>query len=173
MKALVVYDSAYGNTEMIAQAISKGLSVDDDLVPVQQAGNLQAEDLDGLDLLVVGSPTQRTTYIEGIKTFLENIPPGKLKGVNVAAFDTRIDNDDMQDLVKSRVTRFFVKMFLKKFAAPGIDAKLRKKGGKSVIEPEGFCVMDTEGPLKEGEHERAIAWGRQIAEVAISLPRRP
>jgi len=78
----------------------------------------------------------------------------------------------MQDMVNSRVTRFFVKMFLKKFAAPGIDAELRKKGGKSVAEPEGFYVMDTEGPLKEGEQKRAIAWGRHIAEVAISLSRK-
>lgn len=171
MTTLVVYDSAYGNTEMIAKAVGEGLSVKGDFVSVRYVGNLQQGDLDGLELLVVGSPTQRTTYIEGIKTFLENIPPGNLKGVSVAAFDTRIDNDDMQGLVKSRVTRFFVKLFLKKFAAPGIDAELRKKGGKSIVAPEGFCVTGTEGPLKEGEQERAVAWGRQIAEAEVSLSR--
>ena len=107
MKALVVYDSAYGNTEKVAQAIGKGLSVGDDLVPVRHVSHLQQGDLDGLELLVMGSPTQRTTYIEGIKAFLGHIPAGRLKGVHIAAFDTRISNDDMQDMVKSKVTRFF------------------------------------------------------------------
>lgn len=168
MKALVVYDSAYGNTEKIAQAIGEGLSAGDSSVPVKRASDVQPGDLDKLDLLVVGSPTQRTTYIEGIKTFLESIPAGGLKGVYVAAFDTRINNDDMQDLVKSRITRFVVRMFLKKFAAPGIDAELKKKGGKAVAEPEGFCVMDSEGPLKAGELDRATQWGQGILAQAIA-----
>ncbi|NDJ84243.1 MAG: hypothetical protein GYB66_00005, partial [Chloroflexi bacterium] len=42
------------------------------------------------------------------------------------------ENEEIQNQVKSPATRFFVKVFLKKFAAPGIDAELRKKGGKSV-----------------------------------------
>jgi hypothetical protein len=51
------------------------------------------------------------------------------------------------------------------YAAKPISEKLRKKGGELIIAPEGFFVKDVEGPLKEGELERAAAWAREITAV--------
>ena len=51
------------------------------------------------------------------------------------------------------------------YAAEPISKKLRNKGAEIVIPPEGFCVNDTEGPLKEGELERAKSWILQIQDI--------
>lgn len=49
------------------------------------------------------------------------------------------------------------------WAAKPIAGRLTRAGGTLVAEPEGFVVLDSEGPLKEGEVERAAAWGRTLA----------
>jgi flavodoxin len=48
------------------------------------------------------------------------------------------------------------------YAAKPIADKLKKKGGKLVLPPEGFFVQGSEGPLKEGEVERAAEWAKQL-----------
>lgn len=60
----------------------------------------------------------------------------------------------------SAILNFFVKLF--GYAARPIADRLIKKGGELAMPPEGFYVEDTEGPLKEGELERATEWVRQI-----------
>ncbi|HEX3049539.1 MAG TPA: flavodoxin family protein [Aggregatilineaceae bacterium] len=161
MKTLVVYDSAYGNTQKIAEAIGAALAE----AEVRHAHDVKAEDLIGLKCLVVGSPTQKMNFTEGIRDFLAQIPANGLAGVNVATFDTRITNDDMRTLTKSPLMRFIVKLFLHRYAAEPLMTALRKKAGKSVIKPEGFFVTDTKGPLKASELERATAWAQQIAQA--------
>ena len=160
MKTLVVFDSEFGNTQKIAEAIGAGL----DGAEVRYVGQVQPGDLAGLDCLVVGSPTQRMNYIEGVRDFLDRIPQNGLDGVKVAAFDTRISNEDMRAQVTSRITKFVVRTMLHRFAAGPIASVLAKKGGTVVIDPEGFYVAGTEGPLKDGELARATAWARTIAE---------
>jgi hypothetical protein len=90
-------------------------------------------------------------------SFLNSIPDGALKGVRVAAFDTRIDmNDPVPGFLK-----FMVKIF--GYAAQPIANKLVKKGGMLASPPEGFLVAGTEGPMKDGELKRAAEWGRKLA----------
>ncbi|MCG2738341.1 MAG: hypothetical protein L6282_18320 [Candidatus Methanoperedenaceae archaeon] len=95
-----------------------------------------------------------------INSFCAKIPAGALKGVKVAAFDTRIAVND----VNSKILTFLVKIF--GYAAEPIGSKLRKKQGELLIAPEGYIITDTEGPLKEGELERAVNWVNQIKKVA-------
>jgi flavodoxin len=162
MKAMVVYDSRYGNTERIAHAIGAGLS--DALgaavsVAVVDVSVAQPEQLAGLALLLVGSPTNGSQPSPPVQDFLKRIPEGNLQGVKVAAFDTRTDMDKLES-----AAHFFGKIFDHfGYAAPRILSGLEKKGGQAVKPPEGFFVKDTEGPLAEGELERATAWGRQLA----------
>jgi flavodoxin len=157
MKAMVVYDSAYGNTKAIAEAIAGALGPLDD-VQLHQVGEVTPEQLAGLDLLVVGSPTQKFTATAAITRFLKSIPAGALRGVKVAAFDTRFPQAKIDEI---RILAFFVSIF--GYAAKPIAKRLRDKGGELVAPPEGFYVSDTEGPLLEGELERAAAWGQSIA----------
>lgn len=153
MKTLIVYDSVFGNTEKIAKAIGDSL-VSQKNVVVLSVNNIKPEDLKGVTNLFVGSPTRGFKPTMPIVKFLINIPANGLKGVNVAAFDTRVNAVD----VNSKVLNGFVKIF--GYAAKPIADKLLKKGGNLIIPPEGFYVKGSEGPLKEGELERAADWAK-------------
>jgi flavodoxin I len=157
MKALVVYDSFFGNTEGIARSIGNALGRPQD-VGILRVGDVRPEQLAGLKLLIVGSPTRAFSPSPAIKKFLKRIPQNGLKGINVAAFDTRITDEEIDSAIF--FLRFLVNIF--GFAAKPIADRLVKKGGRLIAPPEGFYVQGTEGPLKEGELERALEWAKQI-----------
>ena len=156
MKAVVVYDSVFGNTEKIAQAIGGALGSQEDVETVR-VGDAKPEQMTGAELLIVGSPTQKFRPMGATTSFLKAIPKNGLQGVKVAAFDTRFT---VSAIEKVRILAFFVKIF--GYAAKPIAVRLEQKGGELAIPPEGFYVGDTEGPLLEGELERAADWARQI-----------
>lgn len=156
MKVLIVYDSVFGNTEKIAQVIGNAMGSQAE-VNILRVGNVKPEHLTGLDVLIVGSPTRGFKPTKAITNFLKRIPKNGLKGVKVAAFDTRFT---MSAIEESRVLPFFVRLF--GYAAKPISDRLKKKGGELIIPPEGFFVEGVEGPLKEGELERAAEWAKQI-----------
>jgi flavodoxin I len=146
MKTLVVYDSVYGNTEKIAKAIGEAITGEVTVLPV---GEVNTSQLSTFDLLVVGSPTYGGRPTEAMRDFLDKVREPGLKGTNVAAFDTRL-------------TARWVRII--GFAAGKIAGRLKKDGGTLVVSPEGFFVEGSEGPLKEGELERAAAWAKEIVE---------
>ena len=152
MKALVIYDSVFGNTEKIALAIGDGAGAQ-----VVKVGELQGGELEGVDLLLVGSPTRAFRPTEGIQKFLKKLPKGSLAGVAVGGFDTRAD----VATVNNRMLTSMVKVF--GYAAEPIDKALVKCGGRQAVPPAGFFIEESEGPLREGELERATEWGRQAA----------
>ena len=155
MKALVVYDSVFGNTEKVAQAMGQALASQAE-VQTLRVGDVKPEHLTGSDALIVGSPTRAFSPTPAIKNWLKSLPSNSLKGVKVAAFDTRIALSD----VNSSLLTFMVKLF--GYAAKPIGDRLTKKGGDLALSPEGFFVKDSEGPLKDGELERAVAWAKQV-----------
>ena len=158
MKVLIVYDSIFGNTEKIALAISSSLGSKEN-VETFRVSAIKSEQLVELSLLIVGSPTRAFRPTKAITNFLKKISSNGLKGVKVAAFDTRISPAD----VNSRFLNILVKLF--GYAAKPIADKLEKKGGELIISPEGFFVKGTEGPLKDGELERAADWVKLITKA--------
>jgi flavodoxin len=148
MKALVVYDSIHGNTEGIAKAIGDAIAGE---VEVLHAGEASSSDLGTLDLLIVGAPTYAGRPTPPVRDFLGRVPALALEGVSVAAFDTRLS---------TRLVAIFG------YAAGKIARSLKRLGGTLVVSPEGFFVKGTEGPLLEGEAERAADWAREIVEGA-------
>jgi len=158
MKTLIVYDSVFGNTEQVARAIGNSLG-SKETVETFRVSDVQQEHLTGLGTLIVGSPTRAFKPTKAITGFLKKIPSNGLSGVRVAAFDTRISTAD----VKSRLLNLLVKLF--GYAAQPIADKLEKKGGKLIVPPEGFFVKDSEGPLKDGELERAANWAKTVLKV--------
>ncbi|MGB2963048.1 MAG: flavodoxin domain-containing protein [Anaerolineales bacterium] len=162
MKATVVYDSQFGNTKKIAHAIGGGLGSSEN-VKVIKIGNLKVEDYEGIDLLVVGCPTQRLTATPPISDWIKSLPDKSLKGIRAAAFDTRLTEEKINEI---RVLAFFVKIF--GYAAKPIAKGLMKKGADLAVNPEGFYVADTEGPLLEKELERAAEWGVNIGTSSLS-----
>ncbi len=144
MKALIVYDSAYGNTEKIARTMGSAIGND---TRVLKAGKVNVNELESIDFLIVGSPTYAGRPVQSVKDFLSRIPDSSLKNVSVAAFDTR---------VSSKFARIFG------YAANKIAKILKSRGGTLVMPPEGFFVKGTEGPLYEGEELRATGWAKEI-----------
>jgi flavodoxin len=153
MKSLVVYDSSYGNTEEIADAIGKALGEGTRVLAANQA---QDADLAQLDLLVVGCPTQGGRPTAPITQLIDRLPSGSLQQTRVAAFDTRFEASR-----QGLGLRLLMKVI--GCAAPRIADRLRSKGGSLATPPEGFIVQEKEGPLKEGELERAYAWGQRLS----------
>ena len=144
MNTLVVYDSVHGNTEKIARAIGGAIAGE---VQVLHANEADASGLAAFDLVILGAPTHGGRPSPAMQEFLGKVPATAWQGKRVAAFDTR-------------VPARWVKVF--GFAAPRMARRL-KKAGAVVAGEEGFFVEGTEGPLLEGEEERAAAWAKEIA----------
>ena len=148
MEILVVYDSLYGNTKAIAQAIGDALPGEVQVLPV---GQVNAGDLETADLLIIGSPTHGALPTEAIRSLLEKIGPPAREGAKVATFDTRLSWG-----------------FLERwggFAAPKMADTLREKGWALAGTPGGFVVKGLKkGPLKRGETDRAAAWAKGLVE---------
>ncbi len=165
MKAMILYDSMFGNTEQVAQAMATALA-DTMEVTARRVGDVTPDDLMAVALLIVGSPTQGFQPTSAVKTLLDSVPAQGLNGVKVAAFDTRIAVED----VGNRFLTFMVKIF--GYAAKPIAHRLQKKGGDLVLPPEGFIVNGKEGPLKEGERARAADWAKAVAKLSMPIAAR-
>lgn len=151
MKALVIYESTFGNTERVARAIGEKLGAG---IPVEVvAAGRGLLDIRGVDLLVVGGPTQGHGAGPAARKLLEELEPEAVRGVLVAAFDTRLN---------------WAK-WLSGSAAAVIARRLEEKGGKMIAPPESFIVSGKKGPLADGELERAGIWvtglGAKVGEL--------
>ena len=134
MNALVIYDSAYGNTAQIARAIGDALGSPAEVATLQ-AGEVTPDHLTGLSLLIVGSPTQRFSSTPATKNFLDRIPEHALKGVRVAAFDTRFTREHMKSV--SSVLSFSAGLVGDSaYAAKSIAAGLKKKAASWSLRPK-------------------------------------
>jgi flavodoxin len=156
MKSILIYDSQYGNTEKIAQSISTVLGTQGEVTMIRVT-DVKMDMLVGVDLLIVGSPTQKFRPTEAIKGLLNGIPANRLKGIKVVGFDTRLTQSNIDG---TPVLPYFVKIF--GYAAEPISKVLKKKGGELIVPPEGFYVEGTEGPLVKGELERAATWAQKL-----------
>lgn len=166
MTTLLVHESHWGNTRAVAEAIAEGLvGTDDRSVEIVDVGAAPSPLPAGVDLLVVGGPThafsmsrastRRDAHTQGaepghdgrgIREWLADLP-APAAPPDVATFDTRV----------TQVRRL-----------PGSAARAagRYVGhhhlGK-VVATESFFVEDSQGPLVEGELDRARAWGEHLA----------
>lgn len=148
MRSLVVYDSVYDNTREVAEAVREGLGKDADVV---QASAATPERVAGVGLLVVGSPTHGGRPTEPVQAFISSLLKAASGDIRAAAFDTRYSGR-------------FVRVF--GFAADRIAQSLEAKGVALLARPEAFFVSGKKGPLKDGERERAVRWGKALGELA-------
>ena len=157
MNALVIYNSAYGNTAQIARAIGDALGSPAD-VAILQVGEVTPDHLSGLRLLIVGSPTQRFSATPAITSFLKGLPERHLNGVKVAAFDTRFTREHMKSV--SSVLSFSAGLVGNSaYAAKSIAAGLKKKAAIWSLRPKGFYVQKTrKDPCWKVSSSRAAEW---------------
>ena len=141
MKVLIVCDSNFGNTMLVAKEIAK--NIDDD-VSVETVKAFKVDDIKGIDLLIVGSPVNSWRPTEATINMLESMD-GKLpEGLKFSTFDTR------------------VKLFVHGDAKEKMASVLRDMGAKQIFEPQAFFVKGKAGPLCEGELEKAANWAKLI-----------
>jgi flavodoxin len=146
MNALVVYYSKFGHTRQIAEAIADSLGSEGwvRLLPMDQ---LTPPDLADVDLVIMGCPTHRMNLPEAVRPLFDTLPRRVLRGKSMAAYDTS----------------YKMSPFLARFtAAKKLSRKLRKLGGKQLVPPETFHVVAREGPLYDGEVDRARVWAGSI-----------
>jgi hypothetical protein len=168
MRAVVVYESMYGNTRMVAEAIAEGLQEEHDVIVVP-AGQADESVIDGAELLVVGGPTHAHSMTRrrtreaaaeaarkagsglqledgatgpGVREWLASI--GHLN-VMATAFDTRVHGPAA----------------LTGRASKAINRELSRHGVHPLGEPESFLVAK-DNHLDPGEAERARRWGQQL-----------
>lgn len=141
MKTLVIYDSGFGNTKQIAEKIAETLGGTS--LKVQ---DFKKESLSGINLLIVGSPINGWMPLPSITNFSNSLGDEDLKGKKATAFDTR------------------VKLFIHGDAKNKIAKGLERAGADILTKAEAFYVKGTNGPLLEGELERATDWAKKLAE---------
>jgi hypothetical protein len=160
MKAVVVYESHWGNTEAVARAIADGIGEGTAVLTTDEASPAAVEDV---DLLVAGAPVMAFRLpqegmrdsIEGagrkadkpadvghpfMRTWLETLPRGNGAG---AAFETRM-------------------RWSPGSATGAIERGLRESGYRTVARPGRFIVRGSQGPLRDGELDRARSWGEEL-----------
>ncbi len=165
MKALVVYESLFGNTEAVARAIAAELAAEM-TVEVREVADAPARIDELVDLVVVGAPTHafslsrpgtRADAVKqgatgsaerGVREWLEQLPAGP-HSESVATFDTRVEK--VRHLPGS--------------AAKKADRIAHQHGYPSALARESFYVEDVAGPLLPGELDRARAWGRTLLQT--------
>ncbi|HET6667830.1 MAG TPA: flavodoxin/nitric oxide synthase [Intrasporangium sp.] len=162
MHAVIVVESSFGNSRAVASEVAKGLG-DAEVLDVAEAPSVFADDV---ALVVLGGPTHafgmsrpgtREDAVRqggvsqglGLREFLQGLEPGQ--DLRFAVFDTRV--------AKVR--------HLPGSAARGAAKALRRKGYRLAADPESFYVLDVQGPLLDGEQERAQSWGERLA---VSVP---
>ncbi len=167
MRALVVYESMFGNTRAVASAVARGLATRM-AVDVVEVGTAPDRVDDGVDLVVAGGPTHAFSMSRpstrrsaadqaeaplvstgrGLREWIDAAGP-TLRGRAVATFDTKIE-----------------KKYLPGSAARSAHKRLRRFGCRPVAPAENFTVLGTPGPLLDGELDRAVRWGEQLSRTA-------
>jgi flavorubredoxin len=162
-KAVVVYESLWGNTAAIARAIAEGIGPGAQALTTDAAS---AESVAEADLIVAGAPvlgfslpsdqmrdsvarteadapTPPDLAHPSMRSWLDSLPRGTGRA---AAFETRI-------------------WWSPRGATGDIESRLKKAGYRTIAKAAKFVVKDKYGPLREGEVERARQWGKELAET--------
>jgi hypothetical protein len=166
MKAVVVFESLWGNTAAIARAIADGIGPEARCLTTDEAS---PEAIANADLLVAGAPVLGFRLggeqIRGaiardeasspkppdlshpsLRSWLETLSPGT---GGSAAFETRI-------------------WWSPRGATGDIETRLERAGYHPIAKAQKFVVNDKYGPLRDGELERARTWGQELASAARS-----
>lgn len=166
MRAIVVYESLWGNTEKVARAVGRGLGGATSVEVV--ASDAAPDSLDGYDLVAVGGPTHAFSMTRaatredaalhhhaphvparGIREWIATLRPVSLP-VRAVTFDTRVDAPRLPGS-----------------AAKAARHELRSLGFDVTTKPHSFRVHGYEGPLVDGELARAEEWARGLASLPV------
>lgn len=186
MKAVIIYESMFGNTHAVADAIAEGLRTEgvraEGEVTVVSAADAEKTDLTDVDLLIVGGPTHAhgLSRLSTRKSAVQKAETshGRLRAEPGAAEEhgLRTVLDDLPEgghggrdgdgakhpAAAAFDTRVSGPALLTGRASRTIAKRLRKRGYESAATPASFLV-DKKDNLLDGEIDRAVAWGKSLA----------
>ena len=146
-KAIVVYESKFGNTRLAAEAIFEGLGGAGVETVLNELKSVDEESLAGFDAFVIGSPNHMGGATRGIRKFIDKLGKLALEGKSAAVFDTYLGGD-FEKAVKKMEKQLEKKAPALKVIAPGLSVRV-----------EGM-----KGPLGRDELPKCREFGARIAQ---------
>jgi len=147
VKVLVVYDTKYGNTKLVAEKIMEGIGeVEGIETAISDAEETDPKKAADYDAILIGSPTHFGGPVRGINKFIDKLGKLDLKAKWVAVFDTYL-GEDFEKAVKKMEKRIGEKV-------PGL---------KLITSGLSIRVDDMKGPVTDGEFPKCRDFGKRIA----------
>jgi hypothetical protein len=174
MRAVVIYESMYGNTHHIADAIARGLGPPEEVL-VLPVARVRTSILEQADLLVVGGPTHvhgmsrtrtRKAALDAANEPGTSLHPDQ-EGMDMGPRDWFETLGTLQAKAAAFDTRADAPIAFTGHAAKGIAKMLRRHELDLIADPESFLV-NKENRLLPGEEDRARAWGQSLVRVLVS-----
>ena len=146
-RVIVVYESKYGNTKLVAETIIEGMNeIEKTETVLKEVGDVEPEETRGYDVVLVGSPNHFGGPTRGVKKFIDKLGKLGLEGKVGAVFDTYMGGD-FNKAVKKMEKRISEKVPGLKLIAPGLSIR----------------VQGSKGPIAEGELPKCKEFGNKIA----------
>ncbi len=168
MRALVAYESMFGNTERVARAVAAGLRLEGMDATVRNVCDSPKADLSEVDLVVVGAPTHGFSLSRPV-TRQDAVRQGGRESAEhrgMREWLRTLEHTDRPILAAAFDTRVTKVRYLPASASRRAARALTEYGHRMVSPPMGFIVQDVSGPLESREVDRAIAWSRKVATEA-------
>jgi len=151
VKAIIVYESKYGNTRLVGETIAEGMKVPEMDITPKEVREVKPEEAVGYDVIIIGSPNHMGQQVGSIKKFIDRLGKLNLSEKYAAVFDTYMMKD-YEKAVKKMEKQISEKIPDLKLALPGVSIK----------------VLNMKGPVAEGELSKAKEFGAKIVQ---SIPR--
>ncbi|MBI9048135.1 MAG: hypothetical protein JEZ00_01840 [Anaerolineaceae bacterium] len=151
MKVVIIFDSIFGNTAKVAHAMADAIKTNVDVKAIQ-VGQFSDEDLKDCTHLLIGSPTRAFGPTSAIKQMLANLDRNSLQNVKISVFDTRMAIDE----IDVKILKFLEKRL--GYASDTMQKIIKRRLKKQSVPWSSYIVNGSEGPLREGELQRAEAW---------------
>jgi hypothetical protein len=175
MSAVVVYESMYGNTRRLAEAIADGIAGSDtarSAVRCEPVAQAATEDLSAAQLVVIGAPTHAWSLSR--PSTRRSAAQASAKPAAGLVLEPRATGGGVREWLAGRPAVPAVAVFGTRMArnrlitgssADAIARRFRRRGIRPVAAPENFLVS-AHNELLAGELERARAWGARLAQIA-------
>ena len=151
-KALVVYDSLFGNTRTVAEYLARGIEESGIEVNCMHIDDIKIDQILEYDLLAIGGPTHMINVSKPMRAFLKRLSTIDLRGKSGFSFDTRV-------VSRMNSRRWFI---LENSAAKRIESSMKKMKMSIIRGRESAIVGGREGPLESGAEDAFVGIGREI-----------
>ncbi|MHA2230334.1 MAG: flavodoxin family protein [Candidatus Thorarchaeota archaeon] len=158
-KALIVYDSLFGNTKTVAEHLAMGIEESGIEVDCMHIDDIKINQMSDYDFLAIGGPTHMINVSKPMRAFLDRLSTIDLRGKFGFSFDTRV-------VSRMNSRRWFI---LENSAAKRIESRMRKLKMVIIRKRESAIVGGREGPLESGVEDAFLDIGKEIGVSLVEV----